>query len=191
MSRKFTVTKNDSVSTINYLANVSTNKDFNFSILKWNNSVVLRNCDANGQLISLNKPSNVDPWLLLTMKPFVNKDEIYPVFACSSCSPSILRMSLEQEPSGFAPLTCAHSKVVSSLFPNSLEKFEVSNSVKNVKASYKSLGNDEVAPIHSLESTGSDRQNLISVFIDGEVSLIYTVGKQTIPRCSRCNSKNC
>ena len=101
-------------------------------------------------------------------------------------------MSIEHDPADFSSILCAHSKVATSLVgSNWSEKLGISINPDNIRDSYQSNEENGIEPIHCKEKTGSELQNLISVFIDGEVSLLFTVGKQKIPRCSRCHSKNC
>ena len=122
MASVLEITEKDPLSTLNYLANIHENKDFNFHILKWNNCVVLRNCNKKGELIQLNKNTDSVPWILLTFKPFKFKNIVYPIFSCSQCSPNILKMSIEQDPADFSSILCAHSKVATSLVGNWSEK---------------------------------------------------------------------
>ena len=113
MAAVLEISEKDPLSTLNYLANIHENKDFNFHVLKWNNCVVLRNCNKKGELIQLNYDSI--PWILLTLKPFKFKNIVYPIFSCSQCSPNILKMSIEHDPADFGSILCAHSKVATSL----------------------------------------------------------------------------
>ena len=62
------ISSKDSVATINYLSNIAADRDNNFQPLKWNNSVILRNCSDNGELVDLKKPSEYLSYLLLTLK---------------------------------------------------------------------------------------------------------------------------
>ena len=167
-------------------------REYNFRPLKWNNTVVLRNCDTNGELINLKKSAgDIPPWLLLTLKPFTFQGQVYPIFSCSSCSQNILKMSLEQNLAEFSDLLCPHSKVARCLCDNWGEIFEISNNTEDIKQSYKTKAQTEIDVIHKKDGKGSTTQHVIGVFIDGEVSLLSTVGKQTVPRGSNCSSANC
>ena len=48
----------------------------------------------------------------------------------------------------------------------------------NIRNSYNSNETNGIEPIHCQEKIGSELQNLIAVFYDREVSLLYIVGKQ-------------
>ena len=138
------ISSKDSRSTINYLSNIAMDRDNNFRPLKWNNSVILRNCCVNGQLVDLKKPSENLPWLLLTLKPFTYQGQVYPVFSCSSCSPNIMKMSVEQNPTEFVNILCFHSKVARCLVDNWRETFEIPDSADLIKESYKT----KCTPMH-------------------------------------------
>ena len=161
MASVLEISEKDPLSTLNYLANIHENKDFNFHILKWNNCVVLRNCNKKGELIQLNKNTDSVPWILLTFKPFKFKNIVYPIFSCSQCSPNILKMSIEQDPADFSSILCAHSKVATSLVGNWSEKFGISTNSQNIRDSYKSSEKNDMEPIHCKSKTGSELQNLI------------------------------
>ena len=53
MAEVLEISEKDPLSTLNYLANIHENIDFNFHVLKWNNCVVLRNCNKKGELTRL------------------------------------------------------------------------------------------------------------------------------------------
>ena len=126
MASVLEISQKDPMSTVNYLANIHENKEFNFHILNWNNCVVMRNCNKKGELIPLNRNTDSFPWILVTLKPFKFKNLVCPVFSCSHCSPNILKMSIEQDPADFSSILCAHSKVATSLVDkNWSEKFEI------------------------------------------------------------------
>ena len=129
MAAVLEISEKDPLSTLNYLANIHENKDFNFHVLKWNNCVVLRNCNKKGELIQLNKNSDSIPWILLTLKPFKFKNIVYPIFSCSQCSPNILKMSIEHDPADFGSILCAHSKVATRLVGISTNSQNVRDSI--------------------------------------------------------------
>ena len=149
------ISTKDPRSTVNYLTNVCMDREYNFRTLKWNNTVVLRNCDTNGELINLKKSAgDIPPWLLLTLKPFTFQDQVYPIFSCSSCSQNILKMSLEQNPADFSDLLCPHSKVARCLCDNWAEIFEISNNTEDIKQSYKTKAQNEIDVIHKKMEKG-------------------------------------
>ena len=47
------ITTSNKSSTINYLANIASTKDTSLHILKWNNAIIMRECDIQGNLLDL------------------------------------------------------------------------------------------------------------------------------------------
>ena len=64
---------------INFLSNIASTREENLFILPWNNQVILRECDIEGNLIDLKqtkeiiKKGRLDPCVPLTMKPFIDE----------------------------------------------------------------------------------------------------------------------
>ena len=119
------ITEHNSNSLTNYLCGILADKENNLFLLKWNNSLLLKDCDDDGHLIDVTK-SRSNPWIKLTAKPFYD-EKMFCIFSCEKCCPEILNLNLQQKHQSFESLVCHHSKVASELvnleifsFPSSL-----------------------------------------------------------------------
>ena len=61
------ITNKDSDLLVNYLSEISADKEQSFFILKWKNNIIVKDCDDDGHLIDLSK-SVSSPWVQLTAK---------------------------------------------------------------------------------------------------------------------------
>ena len=56
---------------VNYLTEISATRDCNLHLVKWNNTVLLRNCTETGKLVDLRDSKEiVKPWVQLCLKSF-------------------------------------------------------------------------------------------------------------------------
>ena len=195
------ITMNNKSATINYLSNIASTKKENMFTLPWNNSVILRECDIVGNLIDLRqtkenmKKSRLNPWANLTFKPFIDQDNdrIFPVFVCSIC-PSmqgVLSLGKRQNEHELNHKLCYHSKIVCTLIRDWKTKFNVSENIDEIKESYiTDAPNDAIILKEKIGST-TKTQWLVGVFNEKEVSILFTVGKQSTPTCTKCSSRKC
>ena len=193
------ITENSNRSIINYLSNISSTRDENLYILPWNNKIILRDCDIDGNLHDLRqskesfKKGRLNPWVMLTMKPFIEEGKVFPCFVCSICPgmQGILSLGTKQNEHELSHKMCYHSKVASLLIRDWREQFKIPNNVEEIRESYITDEADNVSILKEKVGCTLKSQWLVAVLHDKMVSYLFTVGKQSTPTCSKCSSRKC
>ena len=88
-------------------------------------------------------------------------------------------MSPEQNPGDLENIVCHHTKMANCL----------------VDPTFLIVGNealeDDIKIVLEKNGKGTKSQHLIAVYLEKNVTFLYTTGKQTTPRCSSCSCFNC
>ena len=184
------ITHRNSNSLVNYLSEVSADRENNLFLLKWRNTVILKDCDDDGHLLDVTK-TKTNPWIKLTARQFYNDQTIFSIFSCEKCCPEVLKLNVQQKPEKFPQILCRHSKVVSELIPNTKALFNFPDTINDL-INYKVEDNDdEVDVLLEKKDRSTKSQWLIAVLLDQKVSVLFTTGRQTRPRCSKCRTESC
>ena len=181
------ITEKNQNSLINYLCEISADTENNLFVLKWNNSVVVKDCDNDGRLINVTR-SRSNPWIRLTAKPFYD-DKMYCIFSCEKCCPDILNLNLQQKHQSFKSLLCHHSKVVSELVNQ--EIFNFPSSLHDLQKYRVEAKEDDLDILQEKTDSSTKSQWLIAIYLDHKISFLFTTGRQTRPRCSKCKTESC
>ena len=166
---------------INYLSAISSDKESNLFPLPWNQAFVMRNyVKDTGVLIDLSQSSlSTKPWVLLYAKQFYDGNSSFIKFICNECCKTLLSLKSQQNEEIMNRQMCLHSKVCEALLnPETLDFYNQDNSNK-------------VKILLSKSNKGKNSQSLSAVYVDEKISLLFTCGRQTRPRCSECSSIGC
>ena len=164
------ITEKNQNSLINYLCEISADTENNLFVLKWNNSVVVKDCDNDGQLINVTR-SRSNPWIRLTAKPFYD-DKMYCIFSCEKCCPDILNLNLQQKHQSFKSLLCHHSKVVSELVNQ--EIFNFPSSLHDLQKYRVEAKEDDLDILQEKTDSSTKSQWLIAIYLDHKISFLFT-----------------
>ena len=183
------ITNKDSDLLVNYLSEISADKEQSFFILKWKNNIIVKDCDDDGHLIDLSK-SVSSPWVQLTAKPFFDQT-IFCIYSCEKCCPEILNLSVHQRKDSFKNIVCHHSKIVKELIPDPVQTFNFPTLLSDILKYKADQKDDDIEICQMKEGKGTKSQSLIAVLLNDKVTHLFTAGKQTRPRCSSCKTDSC
>ena len=169
---------------LNYMSSLSANYEHSLYLLPWKNAVLVQNYfEADGNLVNLKDSKTKNPWVLLEACQFTYKDSTFVKFVCQHCNKVLKDMNHEQHPEKLVFLLCYHSEALHHILnaedqgyefppennPNDLKQLSMKNDLK--KATFN--------------------QTLIAVLQENKISTLFTLGRQSRPRCSKCVSDAC
>ena len=87
---------------------------------------IIRNSSPSGELLNFriardfeifHKETNMELWLLLSLKVFRHDGSLYGVYCCSQCNSmaGTEQLSIDQDPQNILPRLCMHSRVASTI----------------------------------------------------------------------------
>ena len=181
------------LNTRNFLRNLST-CDNSFFLTPWA-GVILRNCDASGELIEHSTTqsyiqSKVSFWLFLSLKLFkANQGSIFGAFICPACESmsSVSTMTMDQSREDIESLLCLHSVAAAQRTGDWRDIWGLPAIDNDILSHKFEVGLDTKVKI-LLE----DDLFLVAVQSGGFVYLIFTLSKKNkSPFCSKCSMQKC
>ena len=164
------ITNKDSDLLVNYLSEISADKEQSFFILKWKNNIIVKDCDDDGHLIDLSK-SVSSPWVQLTAKPFFDQT-IFCIYSCEKCCPEILNLSVHQRKDSFKDIVCHHSKIVKELIPDPVQTFNFPTLLSDILKYKADKKDDDIEICQMKEGKGTKSQSLIAVLLNEYLYII-------------------
>ena len=196
----FTIDEKDSKA-INYLRQVSENSDMNLFMSPWG-GVLLKNCDAEGNLLEFNSISEYEKvlregkisnmWLYLPLKVFSYSNmQLFGIFVCPECPvmSSIEGLEPSQDQETIKSHLCMHSCVASMLVKDWRSEWEVR---AQFDLSYIRVGHNQDSNFIKFIPQTSASPFLAAVLDKDKVSLLFcATARQETPFCSKCVRRKC
>ena len=175
-----------------YRKNLSKPHEENRFLLPWA-SIVLRNCDDLGDLVSFKnysdfKKSDRSLWVLLYLYLFRENGQLFSVYGCDICSmmKAVPGMKLDQSKEVMVSMQCVHSRVAAALYPDWEDHWTI-DGVDDTDMSYRVVCNPDI----KIQTLLQEQKFLAAIQSDGLVTLLFSIGtKQKFPICSRINCSN-
>ena len=176
---------------INYVCNLKDDPNLTLKFIRDKKVVIMLNCNSDGSLVdlTLTPTTKTHPWVKLTGQIFnINGQETYvPVCkTCNNCADTLSRHTLH---SILAETVCIHTKVCANIIRDFDNCWLLDGAL--------SLENDDpdedrVEIFYQKSDKSRKTQHLaVTITKKNEISILATVGKQTVPKCYSCSSPKC
>ena len=161
---------------------------------------IIRNCSPSGELLNFriardfevfHKETNMDLWLLLSLKVFRHDGSLYGVYCCPQCNSmaGTEQLSIDQDPQNILPRLCMHSRVASTILDDWRTIWDVE--INDDDRVARIICNEEIK-LHTFLKQRVDQCLLAAVRTSDKIAVLYTVTtRQTTPICSACVTKKC
>ena len=168
---------------LNYISSLSANFEESVFKLPWKNSYLIKNFNkSDGNLVNLKDSKISRPWLLLEASSFTFKDNSYVKYICE-CNKVLKDMKKEQDPLKLWSVLCFHAKALEHIISTENEGHEFPPE--------KHPNDLKVLMTKKEPKKASLNQTVIAVLQDNNISTLYTLGRRSRPRCSKCSSEGC
>ena len=109
------------------------------------------------------------------MMDFLQGD-IFPIYSCNTCSvmETVQGMRLDQTRAELKRLQCVHSEAAEAFFSSWEDHWTVDN-IDETDLSYRVFCNQDI----KVQTFCEEDRFLSAIQVDGEVTLLFTVGKKT------------